>query len=190
MDKANIKAGQNVVISGGGPIGLLNLQLMNIYGAANLTLLEPNPARRELALKYGAKYVLDPITDNVKEEALRITEGRGFDILLEVSGVPSAAESMLDISARYAQIIYVAQYSRNYNMPLNLYDQLYAKEVSITGTFVSPYAFTRAAQIIGRLDLDDFTSKVYDIDDAVEAFNAHLSGKYPKVLIKCNPDLE
>jgi len=190
MDKANIKMGQNVVISGGGPIGLLNLQLMNIYGAANLTLLEPNPARRELALKYGAKYVLNPLTDNVKEEAMKITNGHGFDILLEVSGVPSAAETMIDIAAKCGQIIYVAQYPRNYNMPLNLYDALYAKELSMTGTFVSPYAFTRAAQIIERLNLDDFTAKVFDIDNVVEAFDAHLSGKYPKVLIKCNPDLE
>jgi len=190
MDKTNIKIGQNVVVSGGGPIGLLCLQLINIFGAANLTLIEPIAERRELGLKYGAKYVIDPLTQDVKEEAMKITNGRGFDVLLEVSGAPSAAETMLDIAAKYANIIYVAQYSRDYNMPLNLYDMLYAKEVSITGTFVSPYAFTRAAQIIERLDLDALTAKVFDIDDAPAAFDAHMSGKYPKVLIKCNPDLE
>jgi (R,R)-butanediol dehydrogenase/meso-butanediol dehydrogenase/diacetyl reductase/L-iditol 2-dehydrogenase len=190
MDKTNIKIGQNVLVSGGGPIGLLNLQLINIYGAANLTMLEPNPARRELAAKYGAKHVFNPLSDNVKEEAMRITDGRGYDVLLEVSGIPSAAKSMLDLAARGAQIIYVAQYPRDFDMPLNLYDQLYAKEVSITGTFVSPYTFDRTARIIGRLDLEDLSNVVYSIDDAKEAFEAHLSGKYPKVLIKCNPDLE
>jgi (R,R)-butanediol dehydrogenase/meso-butanediol dehydrogenase/diacetyl reductase len=190
MDKTNIKIGQNVVVSGGGPIGLLCLQLINIFGAANLTLIEPIAERRELALKYGAKYVIDPLTQDVKEEAMKITNGRGFDVLLEVSGAPSAAETMLDIAAKYANIIYVAQYSRDYKMPLGLYDMLYHKEVSITGTLVSPYSFTRAAQIIERLDLDALTAKVFDIDDAVAAFDAHMSGKYPKVLIKCNPDLE
>jgi (R,R)-butanediol dehydrogenase/meso-butanediol dehydrogenase/diacetyl reductase/L-iditol 2-dehydrogenase len=190
MDKTHIKIGQNVLVSGGGPIGLLNLQLISIYGAANLTLLEPNPARRELALKYGAKYVFDPLTDDVKAEAMKITDGRGYDVILEVSGIPSAAEAMLDLAAKNAQIIYVAQYPRDYNLPLNLYDQLYMKEVSLTGTFVSPYAFSRTAQIIGRLDLEDLSSVVFGIDEAKEAFEAHLSGKYPKVLIQCNPDIE
>lgn len=190
MDKTNIKVGQNVVVSGGGPIGLLCLQLISLYGAANLTLLEPNPARRELALKYGAKYVFDPTKDDIQAQTDKITNGRGFDVCLEVSGVPSAAETMLKISAKHARIVYVAQYPRDYNLPLNLYDQLYSKELDITGTFVSPYAFTRTAQIIERLDLDDLTAVVFPIDQAVEAFEAHVSGKHPKVLINCNEDLK
>ncbi|MCL1895553.1 MAG: alcohol dehydrogenase catalytic domain-containing protein [Clostridiales bacterium] len=190
MDKTRIKAGQNVVVSGGGPIGLLCLQLISIYGAANLTMLEPNPARRALALKYGAKYALDPSADDICAEAGKITGGRGFDVCLEVSGVPSAAEALLGISAKAAHLVYVAQYPRDYSLPLNLYDQLYMKELEITGTFVSPYAFTRTAQILGRLDLSDLTSVVFPIDEAAEAFEAHLSGRHPKVLIQCNPGLE
>jgi (R,R)-butanediol dehydrogenase/meso-butanediol dehydrogenase/diacetyl reductase/L-iditol 2-dehydrogenase len=178
------------VVSGGGPIGLLTLQLINLYGAANLTLLEPNPARRELALKYGAKYVFDPTKDDVRAEALKITDGRGFDVCLEVSGVPSAAELILDLAAKYARVVYVAQYPREYNLPLNLYNQLYAKEIDITGMFVSPYAFTRAAQIIERLNLEDLTSAVFPIDDAKGAFAAHLTGDYPKVIVQCNADLD
>jgi len=190
MDKTNIKIGHNAVISGGGPIGLLCLQLINIYGAANLTLLEPNPARRKLALKYGAKYVLDPTEDNIEKLTDEITGGRGFDVCVEASGVPAAAETLLEISAKCARIVYVAQYPRGYNMPLNLYDQLFMKELDITGTFVSPYAFTRAARIIERLDLDDLTAAVFPINRAGEAFEAHLTGKHPKVLIQCNPGLD
>ena len=190
MDKTNIKIGQNVVVSGGGPIGLLCLQLISLYGAANLTLLEPNPARRELALKYGAKYVFDPTKDDIKNETLKITDGRGFDVCLEVSGIPSAAETLLDISAKGARVVYVAQYPRNFNLPLNLYDQLYMKELDITGTFVSPYAFSRTAQIIGRMQLEELTEQVFFIDDVEAAFEAHLSGKYPKILVQCNADLD
>ena len=190
MDKTNIKIGHNVVVSGGGPIGLLCLQLINLYGAANLTLFEPNPARRELALKYGAKYVIDPVVENVEKWADKITGGRGFDVCIEASGVPSAAETLLKISAKCARIVYVAQYPRDYKLPVNLYDQMFMKELDITGTFVSPYAFTRTARVIGRLSLDDLTTVVFPIDFAVEAFEAHLSGIYPKVLIQCNPCLD
>jgi (R,R)-butanediol dehydrogenase/meso-butanediol dehydrogenase/diacetyl reductase/L-iditol 2-dehydrogenase len=190
VDKCTVKPGQNVLVSGGGPIGLLTLQMINMFGAANLTLLEPNPQRRELAKKYGAKHIFDPTSDDVKAEALEITDGRGFDVLFEVSGVPSAAKSMLDLSANLANIVYVAQYPRDFDLPVNAYTQLYEKEVTITGIFVSPYTFSRTAQIIERFDLDDFTQAIYGIDDVKEAFEVHLSGKYPKVIIKCNPDLE
>jgi (R,R)-butanediol dehydrogenase/meso-butanediol dehydrogenase/diacetyl reductase/L-iditol 2-dehydrogenase len=190
MDKTGIKVGQNVVISGGGPIGLLCLQLIGLYGAANLTLIEPNPARRELALKYGAKYVLDPISDDIAAKVADITSGRGFDVVLEVSGAPSAAELVPSLAANLASIVFVAQYPKDYQLPLNLYQMLYAKETNITGMFVSPYTFSRAANIIERLDLEDLTAQIYGIDQAKEAFEAHLSGKYPKIIIQCNPDLE
>ena len=39
---------------------------------------------------------------------------------------------------------------------------------------------------MNRFDLDAFTSKVFDIDDAEAAFEAQISGKYPKILIRCN----
>ena len=190
MDKTNIKIGHNAAVSGGGPIGLLCLQLLNIYGAANLTMIEPIPARRQLALKYGAKHVLDPLSDDIQAASMEITKGKGFNVLVEASGAPSAAETLVGISAKCARLVYVAQYPRDYRLPLNLYDQLYMKELEITGTQVAPYAFTRTGQIIGRLDLEDLTSVVFPIDKAPEAFEAHLTGEHPKVLIQCNPGLE
>jgi len=190
LDKTYIKIGQNVVVSGAEPIGLLCLQLINLYGAANLTMLESNPLRHALARKYGARHILNPEKDDVELWADKITDRRGFDVCIEASGVPSSAETILNISAKCAHLVYAAQYPRDYYLPLNIHDQLHMKELDITGTFVSPYAFTRTAQIIGRLDLDDMTDVVFPIDQAAEAFEAHLSGKHPKVLIHCNPDLE
>ena len=71
-------------------------------------------------------------------------------------------------------------------MPLNLYKYCYANELTITGTTISPYAFPRAAQIMPRMQLDDFTTAIYNLDDAEEAFLAQVSGKYLKILIRCN----
>ena len=190
IDKAQIQFGQNVLISGGGPIGLLTLQAASMYGAANLTLLEPNPQRRELGLKYGAKYVFDPTKDDVQAEMEKITNGRGYDVLFEVSGVGGAANSMAGLASKMARIVYVAQYSRDFNLQVDAYDKFYHKEMDMTGILVSPYTFTRTAQIISRFDLEAFTNKVFYIDDAKEAFDTHMTGEYPKVLIKCNSDLE
>ena len=52
--------------------------------------------------------------------------------------------------------------------------------------YVAPYAYPRALQMLPKMQLADFTSKIFDIDEAEEAFKAQISGKWPKILIRCN----
>ena len=77
-------------------------------------------------------------------------------------------------------------YPHDFAMPLNLSDYLYLKELTLTGVFVSPYAFPRALQILPHLDVDEMTAAVFDLEQAADAFDAHMSGAHPKVVIRCN----
>ena len=83
-------------------------------------------------------------------------------------------------------LLYSAMYPNTYEMPLNLYNYCYKNELTISGTYISPYTFPRAAQLIGKYQLEDFTQAIFDIDNVAEAFRVQISGKYPKVLIRCN----
>jgi (R,R)-butanediol dehydrogenase/meso-butanediol dehydrogenase/diacetyl reductase/L-iditol 2-dehydrogenase len=186
MDKVEMKLGQRVAICGGGPIGLLVLQGIKMMGATYLTLIEPVAARRELALKYGAENVIAPQSQSVVEEAMRITGNRGYDVVIECSGSIHAVEALPEITARGGKLIYAAMYPNEYEMPLNLYNAFFSKEITITGMYVAPYAYPRAMQIMPRMKLEDFTAAVYSMDRAQEAFEAHISAMHPKVLIKCN----
>jgi (R,R)-butanediol dehydrogenase/meso-butanediol dehydrogenase/diacetyl reductase/L-iditol 2-dehydrogenase len=185
-DKTNMKLGQRVAISGGGPIGLLTLQAMKMFGATSLTLIEPIKERQELAKEFGADYIIDPVELDVCGEANKITSGLGFDLVIEASGAPKAAISASEIAAKGGTILYIAMFPKHYEMPLNLYDKLYSKELTISGTNVAPYAFPRAAEIMPRMNLKPFVQKIFTIDQAKEAFDAQVSGKYTKILIKCN----
>ena len=185
-DKTNIRVGDRVAICGGGPIGQLALQMMKMNGATSLTLIEPIAERREMALRHGADYVIDPIAENQGERADAITDGRGYDIVIDASGSPRAVKGLLDIAAKGATVIYGAMYPHDFEMPLNLSDYLYLKELTLTGVFISPYTFPRALQILPHLNLDELTQSVIDLENAAEAFEVHISGKYPKVVIRCN----
>jgi (R,R)-butanediol dehydrogenase/meso-butanediol dehydrogenase/diacetyl reductase/L-iditol 2-dehydrogenase len=189
LDKCNMQVGKRVAISGGGPIGLLTLQMFKMFGATNLTLIEPNKERQDLAHEWGADAVIDPLTQNVTEEGLRITHGLGYDVVVEVSGAPSAAVAALKIAAKGGTVLYAAMFPAGYDLPVNLYHYCYSQELTITGTLIAPYSYPRAIQILPSMDLDAFTEHVFSIDQPEEAFNAHLSGKYPKILIHCNSDL-
>ncbi len=106
--------------------------------------------------------------------------------MIDASGSSRAVRGLLDIAAKGATVIYGAMYPHDFEMPLNLSDYLYLKELTLTGVFVSPYAFPRALQILPYLDVDDLTQAVFDLDDAAEAFAVHVSGRYPKVVLRCN----
>lgn len=186
MDKIGMKIGQRVAICGGGPIGLLAVQAIKMMGATALTLIEPIADRRALAEKYGADYTIDPTQQDVQAEAMRLTDNRGYDVVVDCSGSVRAVATLPPITAKGGVLLYAAMYPNTFEMPLNLYQYCYSNELTISGLFVAPYAFPRAAQLLSRMQLQDFTTKVYDLDAAEEAFRAQISGKYPKILIRCN----
>ena len=112
--------------------------------------------------------------------------GAGFDVMIDASGSRHAVAGLLDIAAPGGTVVYGAMYPEDYELPLNLSDHLYRKELTLTGVFVSPYTFPRAVRLLDELDLDPFLESVVDLDQAAEAFRVHLSGQYPKVVIRCN----
>jgi (R,R)-butanediol dehydrogenase/meso-butanediol dehydrogenase/diacetyl reductase/L-iditol 2-dehydrogenase len=188
-DQVRPKLGARIAISGGGPIGQLVLQCMRHYGATSLTVIEPVANRRDLAKRFGAKYTIDPINQDVYEESMKITNKLGFDAIVDVSGAPAAAEKIPPIAARGATILFGAMYPVNYDMPFNLYKNFYFNELTVVGSFLAPFAFPRTVQLLPQLDLAPFTEQIFPLDQAGEAFAAHMTGKYPKIVVKCN-DLE
>lgn len=186
MDKVEMKLGQRVAICGGGPIGLLGLQAIKMSGATSLTLIEPIEERRNLAVKYGTDYTIDPASEDVVEASMKITDGRGYDVVIDCSGSPRAVGALPEITAKGGKLIYAAMYPNDFEMPFNIYKYCYFNEISVTGLYVAPYAYPRAKQIMPKFQLDDFISKVYSIDEAEDAFKMQITGKYPKILIQCN----
>lgn len=185
-DKTRVRVGDRVAICGGGPIGQLALQVMRMAGATALTLIEPIRERREMALRHGADAVVDPVGEDQYARADEITEGRGFDVVIDASGSPRAVRGLLEIAAKGATVVYGAMYPHDFEMPLNLSEYLYLKELTLTGVFVSPYAFPRALQVLPHLEVDELTRAVFELDDAAEAFAVHVSGVHPKVILRCN----
>ncbi|MGB6470356.1 MAG: L-threonine 3-dehydrogenase [Candidatus Acidiferrales bacterium] len=84
-------AGQNVVVTGAGPIGLMAITVARACGCATVFATEVNAHRRELAKTMGADEALDPATDDVVARVREATGG-GADVLLEMSGHPTAIE--------------------------------------------------------------------------------------------------
>jgi len=84
-----IRPGDNVVILGGGPIGLAACAILKRQGAAKVILSEPEESRAKMAQKLGADHIINPIKQSLSEEVLKITKGMGAKIYLEATGLPT-----------------------------------------------------------------------------------------------------
>ena len=83
-----IRPGDNVVILGGGPIGLAAVAILKRAGAAKVILSEPSVTRRNIAKQLGADVVIDPTKENFVEAVLDSTNGMGAKLYLEATGLP------------------------------------------------------------------------------------------------------
>ena len=184
IDLADIRIGDTVAISGVGGIGSILLNMILLAGGARVTAIEPVESKRKLALEMGAQYTIDPSRENLMERVMEITDGRGFDRVFEVSGVPAAAPPVMEMLAHKGKAIYFAVYPMDYELPVNLY-QMFAKETSIQGVFTTIYNYPRVMDIIPRLQIDKIIGIELPLDRAAEAFDLFLESKYPKIVVKC-----
>jgi len=184
MDLSPIRHGQTVLVSGVGGIGSILLDTVIHSGAAKITVSDPVAQKRENALAMGALHAIDPVNEDLIAKGLEITDGKGFDHVFEVSGVPAAAPPCLDLLAKCGTITYFAVFPPDYEMSLNLHE-LYMKEGRIQTVFTNPAIMHRVINLMPRLQTDKIIGKIYDLEDGMEAIEMFHKSIYPKILIKC-----
>ncbi|RKX52288.1 MAG: alcohol dehydrogenase [Thermotoga sp.] len=84
-----IRPGDNVVILGGGPIGLAAVAILKRAGASKVILSEPSDVRRKMGEELGADYTINPLKENFVEAVLDYTNGMGAKLFLEATGLPT-----------------------------------------------------------------------------------------------------
>src|SRR5271167_155682 len=85
-------AGQTVLVTGCGPIGLMSIAVAKACGSSTVFATETNEHRREMARKMGADVVINPAGEDSVKKILEATNGTGVDVLLEMSGNPTAIQ--------------------------------------------------------------------------------------------------
>jgi threonine 3-dehydrogenase len=91
--------GEDVLVSGAGPIGLMATAVVRHAGARHVVVSEPNAYRRELALRMGATLAIDPGERALPDVFPELGMVEGFDVALEMSGNPAALRGAIDAMA-------------------------------------------------------------------------------------------
>ena len=181
IDMCEIQPGQQVVIIGGGMIGLLMLQLAKLAGAAKVALLEPVENKREVGRKLGADVCIDPVKEDVKE---RLAEN-GMDwvnVVIECVGRPSTIEQAIEIAGNKAVVMMFGLTKPDEEIAVKPF-QVFQKELVLKASYINPYTQKRALDLInsGRLDVSSMVYEVCSLDELEEILSrpeVRAKGKY------------
>jgi len=183
IDQANVYPGSSVAICGGGPIGLLCLEVALKAGAARTLVSEPVAEKRALAKKLGADVTVDPFNEDIEAIGKKLTDGRGFDTVIDASGSVAAAKQAVNLADNGGTILWAAVYGKDVEIAVSPF-LMYARELTITSTFVSPYSFPRALNLLPKLELKPLITDIVPLKDIKKAFELHKNGKSIKILIQ------
>ncbi len=166
--RAGSLAGKRVLVTGGGPIGLLAIIVARTYGAATVALSDPVENRRAMAAKVGADAVLDPTAAGFSDEVARLT-GDGFDVMFEASGSPPAVRQAFEVIRRGGTLVQIGSIAQpEIALPVN---QLMVREIQFVGSFRYGNVFEEGVRLLaaGRVDLRPLVSDVFPLAQAPQA---------------------
>ncbi len=175
--------GEDVLISGAGPIGIMAAAICKHVGARHVVITDMNEYRLELARKMGvtrAVNVSQQSLQNVMDE-LGMTEG--FDVGLEMSGAPAAFRSMLNAMNHGGRIAMLGIPSTEMAIDWNqvIFKGLFIKGIYGREMFETWYKM--AALIQSGLDLTPLITHHFPIDEFQKGFDAMRSGHSGKVIL-------
>ena len=181
----DIKAGQTVLIIGCGPIGLLMLQLAKLAGAGKIIASEIVPEKRELALKFGADIVVDPINEDL--DHILNTNTENVDCVIECAGTIRTIEQAIHYAGKGATVMMFGLTAPDAVATIKPYE-IFQKELKVTSSFINPYTFSRAIQVLstGKVVTDDIITDVIPLDEINKVFEDDSFRSRGKILIKIN----
>lgn len=181
MDMCEIRPGHQVVVIGGGMIGLLMLQLSKLAGAAKVALLEPVESKREVGKKLGADICIDPLHEDVKARLKE--EGMTWvNTVIECVGRPSTIEQAIDIAGNKAVVMMFGLTKPDETISVKPFE-IFRKELVLKASYINPYTQKRALDLIdsGRLDVSSMVYEVAGLDklaDILSRPELRAKGKY------------
>ncbi|MCL4523742.1 MAG: L-threonine 3-dehydrogenase [Acidobacteria bacterium] len=185
-------AGHTVAVTGCGPIGLMAIAVARACGCSTLIATEVNEHRASLAKPMGADEVINPAETDAVARVRELTGGTGVDVLLEMSGNPTAIQQGFQMlrSGGRASLLGIP----NKPVNLNLVEDVIFKGATVQGiygrkmfeTWVQMTSLLKS----GRLNLEPLFRERYPLEGFQDAFALLRGGQAGKVLFYPNGDGE
>lgn len=175
--------GEDVLITGAGPIGCMAAAIAKFSGARNVVVTDYNPYRLELARALGATRTVDLVKDSLVDAMSEAGMTEGFDVGLEMSGSERALGSMIRLMKHGGRIALLGLQDRDTAVDLEtvIFNGLEIK--GIYGRKVWDTWYKMTAMTEAGLDISGIITHRFNIINYREAFRTMLSGQSGKVIL-------
>ena len=185
VNRSRLVHGEDVLVIGGGPIGLL-IAMVAKHKGANVIISEVNETRLSLAREIGFK-VINPVNEDIEKAINNCTDNKGVSVLFEVSGSSAGVAAMTKCAAVRARIVMVAIHGKPQSVDLF---QFFWRELELIGARVyTSDDYEDAINLItsNAIDCEKLITNISSIDDIQHSFEMlDSSDGAMKSLICCN----
>ncbi|HWP62567.1 MAG TPA: L-threonine 3-dehydrogenase [Candidatus Binatia bacterium] len=175
--------GEDVLVTGAGPIGLMATAVVRHAGARFVVVSEPNPYRRAIAARMGADVVVDPRERDLRDVQRELGMVEGFDVVLEMSGNPDAFRTALANMAHGAGMAILGIPTQELSIDLSevIFKMLTLKGIYGREMYETWYKMTVMLQ--SGLDIRPAITHRFHARDYAAAFAVARSGESGKVIM-------
>ena len=168
----NYRGGEDVVVLGGGTIGIFMVQWAKIFGAKSVTVLDISPERLALCKQFGADHVVNPLEDEIEKNR--------YAYVYETAGVTDTMCLAFELASNRANVCFVGTPTKDLTFTPSLFENMNRKQFNLTGSWMSYSApfpgdeWTLTAHFFktGQLKFDDkLIYRRYHMSEVALAFD-------------------
>ena len=175
--------GEDVLITGAGPIGIMAIPVVRHAGARHIVITDLNPFRLELARKMGATLAVNPNETPLNEVQRRLGMAEGFDVGLEMSGSAAALREMIANMSHGGKIAILGIPAREMAMD---WRQVIFNMITIKGIYgreMYETWYKMSVMLESGVDIAPVITHRFAYSDYQLGFDAMLSGETGKVVL-------
>jgi threonine 3-dehydrogenase len=179
--------GEDVLVSGAGPIGLMATAVARHAGARYVVVSEPNPVRRAIAERMGATIAVDPRQRDLREVATGLGMVEGFDVALEMSGNATALRAAIGAMAHGGAIAILGIPTEEIAIDIN---EIVFKMLTVRGIYgreMYETWYKMTVMLQSGLDITPAITHRFSFREHEAAFAAARSGDAGKVIMDWTP---
>ena len=174
----DFKPMSSVAITGMGTIGLLTLQCAKIMGAKEITVFDIDDEKLAIAKELGADHIINTINDDVPAKVKELTNGNGFEMVLETAGVPATELLCLEIAGNNGSVMFIGTPHKAFTIEPKQFECINRKELMVRGSWMSYSApfpgkeWTLGAHYLGtgQINVEKLIGRVVSLEDLWTAF--------------------
>ena len=176
--------GEDVLITGAGPIGMMAAAIAKHAGARHIVVTDVNDYRLELAMKLGATRTVNPMKEKLKDVMVDLNMTEGFDVGLEMSGNASAFNDMVDCMFHGGKIAMLGIQGPDTTVDWNkvVFNGLWIK--GIYGREMYETWYKIQAMLQSGLDISEVITHKFHYTEFEKGFDVMRSGQSGKVILE------